>query len=575
MDVIFLAFANDDNQPLSSLKDEYDGIYKTLSPNHLKQHYLLHRDTEASIESISHYLVQFRNHIRLFLYSGHAGEHRLVLDKGDARAEGIAQLLSQCPKLKLVFLNGCSTKGQVNALLEKGIPAVLATSAPIDDKIASQFSNQFFHALNNQASIEEAFELAKGELQSRKDIQAKLTHELPVWGEDEKEQTLWGLYAHPDGLKALSWKLPTLSIVAKRTHFEPNQLLFDSLVKALAPFHGSIQKILDDEAMGAPASDGKKMNAIIPALPYLISEQLAKLLALPTPGTENMTFYHELGTDRLNQIVITYNRLMELIAFTMLAQVWELALTKENIQLPEDAKLEFRRFFELNGSERKTYNLGKLIEKIRLVLDQNDQAYFMDELGPLALTFKDEDLSNILIFLEHLKQKIYEKDLEEMEAMELCVIAEEKLSILIQHLGFLTNYELTSVKAIEVMKYRHFTSPKFRHVVVNLVKEGAAAPFEDLEIRDKILDSNSVIMQSKEEEKAKFLNLSPFIIDENAYDKKAKDSKLYFFDHMDEDTGAYIYKHSYKPRDPKLIIQEQPQFRMLVAQFDAFFKAIN
>ena len=128
MDVIFLAFANDDNQPLSSLKDEYDGIYKTLSPNHLKQHYLLHRDTEASIESISHYLVQFRNHIRLFLYSGHAGEHRLVLDKGDARAEGIAQLLSQCPKLKLVFLNGCSTKGQVNALLEKGIPAVMLTA---------------------------------------------------------------------------------------------------------------------------------------------------------------------------------------------------------------------------------------------------------------------------------------------------------------------------------------------------------------------------------------------------------------------------------------------------------------
>jgi hypothetical protein len=265
---------------------------------------------------------------------------------------------------------------------------------------------------------------------------------------------------------------------------------------------------------------------------------------------------------------------MELIAFTMLAQVWELALTKENVQISDDAKLEFRRFFEFTASERTTYNLGKLIEKIRLVLDQNDQTYFMDELGPLASTFKDEDLSNTLIFLEHLKQKINKKDLEETEAMELCVIAEEKLSTLIQHLGFLTNYDLTSVKAIEVMKYRHFTSPKFRHIVVNLVKEGAAAPFEDLEIKDKILDSNSVIMQSKAEEKTKFLNLSPFIIDENAYDKKAKDSKLYFFDHMDKEAGAYIYKHSYKPKDPKLIIRDQPQFRMLVAQFDAFFKVI-
>ncbi|MDH3649724.1 MAG: CHAT domain-containing protein, partial [Saprospiraceae bacterium] len=575
MDVIFLAFANDPERPLTTLKDEDAAVYKLLSPNALNQHYLLHRDSYATIDSVNHYLTQFRHHIRIFLYSGHAGANKLVLEEGEARAEGIAQTLGQCPQLQLVFLNGCSTKGQVAALLKKGVPAVLATSAKIDDQIAAQFSTRFFQALADQAGIEEAFKLAKGEIQSRQEIHASVHSGLVEWGSDEAEDSVWGLYTQAD-TDALDWKLPTLTRVAQATTFQPNQLLFSALLKTLAPFRSDIQKIQDDEAMGVPISEGKKFNAIIPALPYLLSEQLAKLMAAPTPNTEMMTFYHQLGYDRLRQIVVTYNRLMELLAFTMTAQLWELAVGTEEINVPAESLSELKQFFSLDESSRSTYNMSNLIQHARSILDANKTDYFIKELKEVAENFaEDEKLNNSLIFLEHLRQKTNESNLDEEEARQLCVIAEEKLALFVGKMGFLANYELTSVKAIDVLNYRHFKKPKFRHRVVNLVKEGAAAPFEDSLLKDQLLDSNSVLILHKSESDGQtFLNLSPFIIDENAFDLKAKDTKLYFFDHIDRTKRTIVFKHSYKPRDPMLEVGEQPAFRVITAQFDAFSKVV-
>lgn len=150
MDVLCLAFANDRANPLPILQDEDNNLNRILAPRQLKQHYILIRDSYASITSVTNTIAQSKDQLRIFLYSGHAGRDKLLLEGQAANAEGIAYLLGQCPNLQLVFLNGCSTKGQVYSLLQKGIPVVIATSAPVEDKKANEFSSRFFQALNDQ-----------------------------------------------------------------------------------------------------------------------------------------------------------------------------------------------------------------------------------------------------------------------------------------------------------------------------------------------------------------------------------------------------------------------------------------
>lgn len=75
-------------------------------------------------------------------------------------------------------------------------------------------------------------------------------------------------------------------------------------------------------------------------------------------------------------------------------------------------------------------------------------------------------------------------------------------------------------------------------------------------------------------EEKRYLNLSPFVIDENAYDDKASIAKLYFFDRYDKAANSYAFRHVYKPADSPLLIQQQKHFQILKAQFEAFAKSV-
>ena len=152
MNLIFSTFSNSQTAPLDTLQAEDAGVYQSLSERQAQGHIVIHRDALATMGSIRDYLILYRDKIVVFQYSGHAGRDRLILDDKEAFSEGIALLLARCPHLKLVVLNGCSTAGQVDLLLAHGIPMVIATSAPVNDRTATDFSIRFFKSLasNNE-----------------------------------------------------------------------------------------------------------------------------------------------------------------------------------------------------------------------------------------------------------------------------------------------------------------------------------------------------------------------------------------------------------------------------------------
>ena len=156
--VVFLAFA-DARSDLSSLKVEGWSLKDQF--DELKQRGVIADvvvEEKASLERIYSVFQKYRDRIALFHFGGHADGDRLLLQSAfeprPAYAEGLATLLGQQRGLKLVFLNGCSTRPQVKRLLDAGAPAVIATARPIDDAVATEFAVAFYQALTTGYSDE-------------------------------------------------------------------------------------------------------------------------------------------------------------------------------------------------------------------------------------------------------------------------------------------------------------------------------------------------------------------------------------------------------------------------------------
>ncbi|GJM32716.1 MAG: hypothetical protein DHS20C18_17170 [Saprospiraceae bacterium] len=575
MDLIFLSFANSREDPLPTLKEEEDTLYGMLARRMAMQHFTIHRDGVATTSSIAEYLLLYKDFISVFVFSGHAGRDKLFASDGDANALGIASLLGQCPRLKLVILNGCSTQGQVAKLIAlPSKPVVIATSAPVKDRSATQFSTSFFQSLSEQSSnIKEAFAAGLAAAQTVSDQPLNEKRGSLDLEDETDDQNIWGIF--PAEGTSLDWTLPTGTFDRKWLDFKPNQMLYDQLLKAYAAFNKDAQKILDDEDMGFEGSLRDKRKAILSCLPHPISLHLSKLFA-PAKANTNMTFYDKLGIDRLAQMAITYNTTIEFITFVMLAQLWDALSKKEPIHIKETYKKTLKGFFLLDNEQRKQYAFFELIHDIRQIFEENNIPFFIREIQKISQVFNEQSQFYFAcLFMETVKKRLAAKTIGESEAMQLCMLAEDKLALILEQIGFTYNYTLTSVKSIDVIKYRHLPNHLYKHKFVKLTQD-IIEPSEDVDRMPYVTDISSVILVNEKEDDIakKFLNLTPFIIDENAFDPKAVVAKLQFFDHYNADEDTYFFRHVYNPADPLLAIADQRNYKIVKVQFNEFAKLL-
>jgi hypothetical protein len=576
MDLLFLSYANSQQSPLATLQEEDERLYGTLSLRVGQRHFWLHRDSFTSIPSIAQYLVLHQDDIVLFHFSGHAERDKLLLH-GDvaANAAGLAQLLGRCPKLKLVVLNGCSTRAQADALLQAGVPAVIATSAPVGDRTATQFAITFYQAMGDRHdNIRDAFQSAIGaaQAQSAQPLDAQLQRGVSLDEEDELDDApLWGLYYRDEG--ALEWKLPVAGYVPP-LDYEPNEKLVERLIAALAPYHAEARKIKEDEDMGIERRAGEKKKVILKSLPHPVSQQLRKLMS-KEKGIEDQTFFDKPGADRLRQIGHTYATLIELLAFILLADFWQSLERKPGPEKPAASLAAIQALFARPPGDQQAFDSVALIQSICQIMEANGLPFFLAEFPAASRAFaSDTPLAAACRFLDALRYRAASPGgLDNAEAIQISPTAEDKLSTVFAELSFLARYTLSSVRDIRVLKFRFPPAPRFNHRLVKLEQEFMELE-EGQEVMDRYMDAASVILQPKAEEEERFLNLSPFIIDESAFDEKAELAKLFFFERYERELDAQRYRHVYKPGDLPLVVRDQKHFRALRAQFDAFAHSV-
>lgn len=146
--------------------------------------------------------------IRLFHFSGHAGDGRILMANGlSAGAAHIVNLMQNAQNLRLVFLNGCATYTLVDKFLENGAKIVIGTKARVFDSIAANFSARFYEAMCVSGfSVRQAFEHAKMELRTHvqnKIAELKKLNGLADGPADEERRMLEHLLEN-DGCRHIS-----------------------------------------------------------------------------------------------------------------------------------------------------------------------------------------------------------------------------------------------------------------------------------------------------------------------------------------------------------------------------------
>lgn len=171
---------------------------------------------DATLHEIFDAFQRYRNRVAIFHFGGHANSYQLLLDSAEgtpaaAGGRGLAEFLGKQQSLQLVFLNGCSTYGHVEALHRAGVSAVVVTSRAVMDAVACGFAARFYRALGTGASVEKAFNEAAAEARDRandnsQNIKRDLDSEES--GSDiSRESWPWDLKVAPGAEASLEWSL--------------------------------------------------------------------------------------------------------------------------------------------------------------------------------------------------------------------------------------------------------------------------------------------------------------------------------------------------------------------------------
>jgi len=209
--IIFLAFSNDPKNNLSKLADERIAILNILQPLVDQNQCELLIEAAATPEDIFRVFSQRknRNRITVFHYAGHAdgnGIHTVSTEGNNQMtyASGLAKLFGMQKNLKLVFLNGCSTKRQVEVLQSEGILNIIATSVSIGDKTAMMLAEQFYATFAQNESIDNAFNTAYAFIEGKEGDLRDANNSRKLWKdkEEEKKGLPWEKY-----FKEGNWRL--------------------------------------------------------------------------------------------------------------------------------------------------------------------------------------------------------------------------------------------------------------------------------------------------------------------------------------------------------------------------------
>lgn len=523
--IIFLTFANDPDAHLALLKEESRRLWSALEELDRKEYLKLIREESAQVKDIFAAFTKNKDRIAVFHYAGHAAGTHLVLeadpafDKSSAdaagNAEGLAHLMGSQTGLQLVFLNGCSTKGQVQKLLDAGVPAVIATSVAIEDRKATEFAQQFYEALANRRTIEQAFKMAQAYLETRYSKSVEVTMRDAGWVDaselDGNMEMPWGLYVREsERERILQWKLPyyrpiglpqdMIQYIGK--NFTANLyivLALDEMCKYNPDIYAQMVEQRGEEVVKKDSKDYPWL--VIENFPWPIGSQIRLL-----------RFYDKPNVERLEHLVSTYLITSQLLYYILLSDLCDKCHTGN-----DKPKL---KQLGLGKDEFSTFDFLTPIPEVYAAVTKRGIPFIGEfELLVEALGNAENPLAKAHQFLEDLRGQLRSKP-PTADLDKLCIRTEQAVAIVLRAAAFLARYRVLTVRNVSISK------PRFEPLVyeldmgpLNATQGTGLNLYQDRAYRrkDTYSDSSSVVLVSNENQLDQSLNLSPFLMDKNTF----------------------------------------------------------
>ena len=551
--IILAAFANDQGRFLESLQQESDAISDALRAKKDGGFIDLEVQQGASIARLFELIGRYGNDLAMLHYGGHANGSALDLQasggtNAEAHGAGLAQLLGSLPNLKLVFLNGCATQGHVEALLAAGVPAVIATSAPVEDTIALQFAKEFYAALADPAAsrtIDFAFARAKALVATTKGEAITVTTRAMTAGDDEPLEVgpaTWGLFAALGKAASLAWTLPdtrAADFVIERSApgtataiATPNVSLIARQAAAVSDIDQGFRERMELErklSRDGTVDERLIREGIINAFPSPIGEKLRILFA-----------GGQMGDPRLRLTVATYDITSRFVAFALLAQLWDLFEDKPGSVALSDAQWQaIEAFNRLDEAGAARFDYLDFAITLTATLAANQTPAYMTQCAALAAAMAQPDCAAAQSFMNTMRAAIFDGTVDPGQVDQLAQQADSHLDAALYVLTFVAGYKLATIKEITINRSRR-KEPSFLHRRVVLDRAAAALYKDDTQPLLHFADNESVILLKELDDVTSYINLSPFVLDQNALTRNPG-TNLYFFHWYDEATDTLHY----------------------------------
>jgi hypothetical protein len=348
--VVLAVFANDQKQSLS-LREEKKELQKIFDdPAKVELKIIENADFDDINENIIRENLQER--IIVFHYGGHSDGKNIRLIDGNTTAEGLAKLFKSLPRLQLIFLNGCDSYEQSEAIQKEEVKsAVLTTLKPLNDTIAVSFASYFYFAFYHLNSLNTSFLSAEARIVGNPNFGkhhfAKLPRGIELDAANinrnlEQNKTVYVL-TEPEKdylARTLLFNINYTKPLPKEYSYLPNRRLIESLSNSVRngkyiteAFRKSKAYYDFEESLTSfeKAKNNRNFNVlvldILPLLPFPLSFHLGNL-------SQKAADWANLDDDRriefLKCQVITYHSLVQLLGLTLLSSFWyELAKTRE------------------------------------------------------------------------------------------------------------------------------------------------------------------------------------------------------------------------------------------------------
>jgi|GEM_PF-2412152 len=556
MSTILLLTANDKNQYLDNLTREVNDIQTLLYATERKN-FDIQLIPETTTQRIIDALNAPNREIEILHYAGHADGSILRLTDTDASAEAFAQKLRGYPSLKLVFLNGCASKGQVVFFHDAQIPFVIATARPIEDNKASWVATQFYNYLALGRTLKGAFEEVVNDANlQNKQIDFVNTRGIGIISDVKENVFEWGLYVR-EGSETADYSLPFAQNAPTQT-LELNHTIFlNDLIFALEtvknPAFKNIQKLAVSLRNGV-VSNGKKLSELLKVLPFTLGKRIQQIAAEPDEKT--LDYYREL----LYDYVFLFETLLHHTASILVAEIWNNKKAALQIK-PDDFQtmLSFWQKDRLNESpEAYKQQIVQLYAWLDAAHIKND---FLDSSKTDVLNYlNSEQFANAAAYFYQQKCLFSQRiRFNQNELVKNCFASQTHLTKAFSALRHIATFTMASVRGINVVNLRYLDCD-YGHTISKLVVSDAEpSPVSST----KMLENKSILCYISDESDlddivniSDTFNLFPFIIDRNVFaEKQNSEVDLYLFIGYFPDPNGIKQYHFASVSDPSKIWQ--------------------